>query len=238
MTDNEKFISGKFYEDSYTDRKGRYYECYVKEGIPRWARETNAHYVDYITMIHNLPPGAKVLDLGSGMGFFVGAWLRRGFDVRGVEIAERPILLSDYRHLITQTSVTDLSMFRDNEFDLVASVALLEHIDEGVLSQALAEIYRVGLRQSHLIGLTVGEDESHITIKTREEWREAFRRMNRVMKKYEVIWTLPDFVDNQDMCFVNTTYLDLMTYPMRKFVHDARARSEAEENPKPEKEEA
>lgn len=221
---NEEFISGEWYEESYKNHDRYYHRQYIQEGIPKWAVETNAHYVDYIAMIHNLPPGAKVLDCGSGLGFFINAWKRRGYDVRGVEIASRPIMLSEHRRLITQASVADLSMFKDDEFDLVVSVALLEHIDESILYTVLSEMWRVGLRQSHLIGIGEGDDPSHINMKTRDAWVKIFSEMNNKTSKYEIVFVTPTFVDPEDIGFLNASYLDLLPYPMRRFIYEMNKR--------------
>lgn len=228
---NEQFISGEWYEKSYR-RGGNYHDVYVQNHISKWAMQMNQHYVDYITLIHNLRPGASVLEIGCGMGFFIDAWKRRGFNITGVELAKRAIILSEHRDRIVHTSATDLGMFQENQFDLVMSAALMEHLDESILNSAMREMYRVGLRQAHLIGLEKGNDESHINLKTREEWKDRFNQANKDFGKYELVWLVPDFISNEGLCFINTTYVDLIPYPVQRLL------SNLQENKPQEKREA
>ena len=79
--------------------------------------------------------GRSVLEVGVGSGVVAQELLRRGFEVKTLDIAEdlKPDVLG---------SVTNIPL-PDKSFDIVIAAEILEHIETSDLPQALREIARV-----------------------------------------------------------------------------------------------
>ena len=171
--DNEKFISGEWYEEQYKTEGSLYHTHYVKNKQPLWAKQMNQHCVDLTIAYTGISPNAKILDLGSGIGYYMNAWQYRGYDVRGIEISKLAVELSKQPKMVCG-SVEDMSCFEDKQFDLVYSAALFEHIDSSIFEKVFEECCRIGDIQIHLISQDKGTDPSHINIKSAEEWAWDF----------------------------------------------------------------
>jgi len=171
--DNQKFIDGSWYDQEYL--KGWYRHQYINSPMPEWANEAKAYYINRILMYTGLPLSAKILDLGSGVGHAMRVWESRGFkNVHGIEISQIAVFHSGLPNL-RQGSVQNMP-YKDKEFDLVFSSALLEHIDESILDDVLNECFRVGRIQAHTLCLDKGTDPSHINMKTPEQWLKVFEK--------------------------------------------------------------
>ena len=172
---NDQFISGEWYDKQYGNIDSRYGQIYNgNKGLPQWAIEANQHHVDMAIAILSLDPlDSHILDIGSGMGYFIDAWENRGYTTSGIDISEKAIELSGRKNIIC-SSATDLSMFPDNHFDVVMSASFLEHVDKSQERKAISEFYRVGKRCVHYIAHEVGGDPSHINIKPPLEWQKLF----------------------------------------------------------------
>jgi SAM-dependent methyltransferase len=171
--DNSKFIDGSWYEEQYSPG-GMYYGIYKEH--PEWAKQTDAFFVRIIYAVTGISKDTTVLDLGSGVGQYIQAWRNEGFNAHGIEISQTAIDQSPVRHFITQGSISDMP-FKDDEFDLVFSASVFEHIDESIVDKAILEASRVGNMQVHMIGREIGHDPSHINIKTMNEWYEKFKTL-------------------------------------------------------------
>lgn len=186
---NSEFISGQFYEDEY-DHKW-YRHQYIDTPEPTWAREANDYYVRLFAAYCGIKQDSKILDLGSGVGRQICAWYRCGFKkVKGIEISETAIKHAESGCEIYHGTVSDMPMFKDNEFDFVTSAAFFEHIDESILDKVLSECFRVGVNHAHTIGLERGDDPGHINIKTMNEWIDRFSKASE--DKEYLVAQLPD----------------------------------------------
>jgi len=92
-------------------------------------------------------PGQRILEVGSGGGFLAEEFARIGFDVTGIDPAERSILSAraharksnlriDYRE-----GHGEALPFESSSFDFVACCDVLEHVDD--LTKVIREIARV-----------------------------------------------------------------------------------------------
>lgn len=101
-------------------------------------------------LLRNLPPG-RVLDAGCGAGQILCHFLDRGWEGVGVDIVPEMVGLARENLLrsghdpecVTEGSVDDLSAFRDQEFDLVLSVGVMEYLEPVIEKRAFEEARRV-----------------------------------------------------------------------------------------------
>lgn len=172
MPDNTRYISGEWYESEYA--AGWYRQAYIDAPMAQTAIESYRYNVDMAVAHTGINRDAKILDLGSGVGHLIKAWKSRGFyNVWGIEISPTAVKES-HNPNIKLGSIADMSMFKDKEFDVVTSTAVLEHIDVSQEHDAIREAIRIGKRQVHFIGLDEGQDPGHINIKTIDEWADLF----------------------------------------------------------------
>lgn len=102
--------------------------------------EANLRFVDATGVVR---PGVRVLEIGSGTGTMLRAFLELGADARGVEL--RQDLIDQAREFfgplpITRVEGTALP-FADASFDVAASFDVFEHIPDS--DAHLAEVRRV-----------------------------------------------------------------------------------------------
>lgn len=152
-----------WYEKQYSDPNSEYSRCYAS-GIPRTSQEENGFAVDYAIALLNLNPlHDNILDLGSGYGFTIDAWERRGFNVTGMEWSDTARKCSGKRNILLG-DIRDLSCFDDNEFTVVYSQATLEHLAKDDIESVVKQIHRIADFGVHYVGHDAGEnDPSHIS---------------------------------------------------------------------------
>jgi tellurite methyltransferase len=130
-----------------TDTAHQYWgtEWALADGTSKWERP-EAEVMDFA---RTLPLGARVLDLGAGVGRHALELARQGFAVAALDAAPEGIAEID-RIAATEglTVDTRISMmtelpFEDGAFDHVLSWNVIYHGDEGVLRASIAEIARV-----------------------------------------------------------------------------------------------
>ena len=175
MNPNQQFIDGSWYDIEYGSKW--YKSQYIDSDYPEWAREADTYGVRFMAMCSGIPLTAKVLDCGSGVGRIMQTWRKSGFlNIWGIEISKVACEATPSFTPVFNGSVQNMQIYRDNEFDLLSSFALLEHIDESILSDVLNEMSRVSKKQAHFIAHEVGTDPSHINIKQPQEWLDLLTK--------------------------------------------------------------
>jgi len=120
----------------------------------------------------NIPKSSKVLDVGCGHGFLVNRLRRNKIDAIGTDPSEfAGKFIPEY---FTRADSKKLP-FKDKEFDVVISTDVFEHIPEEDIDEVYAEMQRVGKRVMAIICPKRGTEESHITIKSMEEWSRRLK---------------------------------------------------------------
>lgn len=115
------------------------------DGASKWARAE----VEVMEHAARLPAGARVLDLGAGIGRHALALARTGMRVAALDASEQSVkvigLAAQAAGLeieVRQGAMTELP-FADAAFDHVLSWNVIYHGDEGVVARTLAEVRRV-----------------------------------------------------------------------------------------------
>lgn len=165
----------EWFEQQYADPNSEYSRCY-RYGIPRGAVEENLYAVDFAIAVAGLHPlRDSVIEIGSGLGYVLDAWERRGFKAIGIEISPSAVFLSERRNIIVGDAVEVLKQIPDNAFEVGFSDAFLEHIPYERCGELLRELMRVAPLCAHYVAHEVGVDPSHINVLTIEEWIKGMK---------------------------------------------------------------
>lgn len=114
------YNSEEYVEHSDTN-KGLIYSVYHK------AREIMLGYK--LRKIQQLNAGKKLLDVGSGSGYFMNHMAKNGYETTGVEISEKARNLSKEKFGLEANEPTDfLDKKLDTDFDLITLWHVFEHV--------------------------------------------------------------------------------------------------------------
>jgi SAM-dependent methyltransferase len=128
----------------------------------------------------NTHPGARVLDIGCGIGILVQQFNKLGYQAIGVDVNQCAIensVSSSNCFLVKTTANLD---YPRRYFDLVVSRECLEHIPEPEIDNCIIEWDRVGNGcMVHIIATTErGEsainDPLHVNVKPQQWWIDKF----------------------------------------------------------------
>jgi 2-polyprenyl-3-methyl-5-hydroxy-6-metoxy-1,4-benzoquinol methylase len=99
------------------------------------SRGTAAWYVEPVlnSLLPDLKPGARVLDIGCGNGYLAGQFLERGCRVVGIDPSESGIRVAREAHPrgrfeVACVAADPLAQLGEQPFDLVISVEVIEHL--------------------------------------------------------------------------------------------------------------
>jgi len=118
----------------------------------------------------------RVLWVGCSTGKGVKYLNDRNVDCIGVDINDHAILMSRIPDKLLKADILALP-FKDEKFDCVICIDLLEHLSEGQMPKALSELKRVS-SDKIIVGVTPKErkafhaDPTHITGLTFDEWEQ------------------------------------------------------------------
>lgn len=83
----------------------------------------------------------KSLDVGCGTGAVMEMFIKRGYNVEGVDPSDTALGFCKKKNLIVTKGIAGHLPYPDNSFDVVTALDVLEHVQEDI--QAVIEIYRV-----------------------------------------------------------------------------------------------
>lgn len=120
----------------------------------------------------------RVLDVGCAMGFLVSGFRTLGIEAFGVEISNYAVKKSrEARHYLILSDVEGGIPFKNNCFDLVTMIEVLEHLHEYDI--VLKEVSRVLKPGGHLY-LTIPDaryhkpSRDHVSLKDKRTWVKIF----------------------------------------------------------------
>lgn len=97
----------------------------------------------YPLEIAHIQPGQKILDLGSGRGEIVDQCRKKGVDAWGVDFSWEALQLAATFSSFFQQAEAQQLPFRENSFDTVFMLDVVEHLNPAQLQAALSEVRRV-----------------------------------------------------------------------------------------------
>jgi SAM-dependent methyltransferase len=124
------YFSSEYSSDNIYDSPFRYGRALIDE---RWEQ-----------IVGQLPADANCLDIGSGIGAYMGRLLEAGFKVRGIEPSEKMRRLSRERipeKFVSPGSVTELPV-EDGSQDFIYAIEVFRYLDSGDNDLGHREILR------------------------------------------------------------------------------------------------
>lgn len=149
---------------------------------------------------------SKILEIGSGNGFFICYALKRGLNVTGIEPGTnygfkgtlnralnllRHNSIQDPENYIVDAVAEDIP-FNDNSFDIVISMAVLEHVH--ALNPSMDESIRV-LKPNGFFLANVPNYSSFYEGHYNNFWLPFLRKKNAKFYVSKVLSRNPDFID-------------------------------------------
>lgn len=128
----------------------------------------------------SIPRGARILDIGCGIGILVEQLRRLGFDAVGVDVNLPAIRNSLVPAFCSHMQTTAQLPYADGHFDLVVSREVLEHIADEEIDECIQEWDRVSKGKAvHIIAVTergpsATQDPTHINVQSEAWWINKF----------------------------------------------------------------
>jgi SAM-dependent methyltransferase len=162
---------GDFYRDEfYTSAKPQYIQQYLRDN--GW---WNLKYEEFYDFFDDAVEGNRILDFGSGPGFFLDYGQGRGWDCYGVEPSE---VARDYARGLNQfISVAPAGCaFLPEDFDVIHSYEVFEHLaDPGDTLTCFREM----LKPEGILSITVPNDFNQLqALREEKYWISAPEHIN------------------------------------------------------------
>lgn len=120
----KKFYDGQFYENERAD-----YFTKAEEDKEWWM----LRYRHYYEMLELHTPGRRILDIGSGPGYFLEAGAKRGWEVLGFEPSRLACDYTQARGLKVEHGFFSAAAARDHgTFDAISLSMVLEHVRDPI----------------------------------------------------------------------------------------------------------
>lgn len=149
----------------------------LAELFHEYGEDTRGIYAPWIQ--ERVPGGRRAIDLGCGYGRFTGILADRYEDVLAIDVASRELQIARTRNSRSNVSyehrkLTEVTMNRDGQFDLVMAVNVLHHA--GPPQEVLPHVKDLVAPGGHALLIDIVDTAPHGARSTRE-WHvaEAFR---------------------------------------------------------------
>lgn len=155
----------------------------------RWHPEVALRYLPIIDEIRR-SKNSRILEVGSG-GMGITPYLRR--KVTGVDTKFYP----PYHHLLKQVTASAMKLpFRDNSFDMVFSVDMLEHLKKKDRGVAIKEMIRVSNKKV-IIGIPCGKIALNQDIELNNYFQKLYKKSYPFLEE-QINFGLPEKSDIHD----------------------------------------
>lgn len=128
-----------------SDSLFQFYQQYLPEGeasIESWEKMMRPVFQRAANLLRQYKKRGRLLDVGSGFGFFLSEMKKKGWDVTGVEISNKAMdYARDLLGLAVQPGPLEKTNFPDNHFDVVTGFYIIEHLPHPIAF--LRECYRI-----------------------------------------------------------------------------------------------
>jgi uridylate kinase len=198
-------IDASFYDrEYYTGSKGAYKMANVDTFFGKAVHSLSNFYRAFLIRVFLNPK--TVLDVGCGTGHLVKYLRQMGIDAYGVELSSHALELAEEasRPYLRQGDIVKLP-YGDDEFDLVTSFDVLEHIERSKIKKSVEEsiriskkyvLHKVYTRENLWISWLHGKDYSHISVFDRKYWQRLFGELPHVSILRSSFFKLPSFFES------------------------------------------
>lgn len=198
-----KIDAGFYDREYYTGKKGEY-RLGHHESIAGniWHNLANLYRAILIKIFLN---PKRVLDVGCGTGLLV-KWLRKfGIEAYGLEISEYilKVVTGDLKPYLKYGDIINIP-YKDQEFDLVVTFDVLEHLERSKTKKAVEETARISKKfvlhkvytsENSWVTLFHSPDISHLSVLPKSFWHRIFSGLVDYSILRSAIFHLPSFFE-------------------------------------------
>jgi uridylate kinase len=198
-------IDASFYDrEYYMGNKARYRLAPKSSVLGKIFIYLASYYRALIIFLFLKPK--KCLDVGCGTGIMVKILRRLGVDAYGVEISDDALKLAD-KSIVPFLQKADILKlpFDKDEFDLVVTFDVLEHVDRIKINKAINETIRVSkklilhkvyTRENLWMTWFSNKDYSRTSVFSAKFWQKKFLEHKDVSLQRNSIFRLPSFMES------------------------------------------
>ena len=197
-------IDAEFYDrEYYTGKKGEYRIAHVESIFGRFFHGLVNFYRALMIRLFINPKNC--LDVGCGTGGLVKSLRWLGIDAYGVEISKIALELADkdVKPYLKEGDIIKLP-YKDNQFDLVLTYDVLEHLEKSKIQKAVNEVMRVAKKnvlhkiytvENTWIEFLHARDFSHLSVESKSFWQGIFSGLENSSILRSSIFKLPSFFE-------------------------------------------
>ena len=198
-------IDASFYNrEYYMGRSSGYKFAQGESWIGKMLRRAALWYRALLIRVFLNPKNC--LDVGCGTGELVRTLRQSGIDAYGVEISDQALELADksIQPYLKKGDITKLP-YKKDQFDLVLTFDVLEHVERSKIKIAIDETIRVSqkfilhkiyTRENAWIRWFHGKDYSHVSVFTKKFWQQLFTENRHAALQRNSIFRLPVFMES------------------------------------------
>lgn len=144
----------------------------------------SAALIKYFVQKYTLNNVSKIVDVGCGLGKSLTALKSLGVQPVGVDVSQKSLLKALKTGCpLVNASATDLSIFKNKEFDVYLSADMFEHLHPEDVDIAISEAIRITSKYILIRVHPVMDKRKkyHLTIMSIKEWELKFTSFNLIL---------------------------------------------------------